>query len=217
MKITRKTMEQGLYKNKYRTDSIRLKGWDYTRNGMYFVTICTNYNGNIFGKIEKGKMVLNNLGEIAKKHLYEIPDHFPHATLDACIVMPDHVHAVIIIDKHVETCHGTSLRIDKMFDVETHHGVSLPKDKDNIVEACHGMPLLQIKRPLKGSLSMIVNQYKGAVKRYCNKNKIPFSWQRKFYDRIIWNEYKLDFVRNYIIDNPLKCNDRDFYKEYFRL
>jgi len=86
-----------LFKNKYRIQSTRLVGWDYSSNGIYFITINTKFGKNYFGKIINKKMYLNNIGKIIKKYWYEIPNHFSNIKLDEFIVMPNHIHGIIII------------------------------------------------------------------------------------------------------------------------
>ena len=87
------------YKNKYRIKSARLPNWDYGSNGMYFITICTQNRVHFFGKIINKKMQLNEIGEMAEKYWNEIPQHFPFVKLDAFVVMPNHIHGILIIDK----------------------------------------------------------------------------------------------------------------------
>ncbi len=89
------------YKNKYRIASARLQNWDYGSNAAYFITICTHNREHFFGEIENNKMKLSEIGEMANKYWYEIPEHFPFVKLDAFIVMPNHIHGIIIIDKPV--------------------------------------------------------------------------------------------------------------------
>ena len=105
----------------------------------------------------------------------------------------------------------------------THHGVSLQPMEDNGVGTCHGMSLRkaaddysrgtkdcirihntnQFSKPLKNSVSVIINQFKSSVKRWCNKNGfINFEWQPRFYDRIVFEENAFQDLREYIINNP---------------
>ena len=86
-----------LFMNKYRIGSKRLKGFDYSSPGKYFITICIKNKITYFGKIENEEMILSELGEIAEKFWLEIPDHFPSIELDEFIIMPDHMHGIIII------------------------------------------------------------------------------------------------------------------------
>jgi len=75
----------------------RLKDYDYSQNGYYFVTICTKNREAWFGKIESDKMILNMFGEITKNFWVEIPKHFKNVSLDEFIVMPNHIHGIVII------------------------------------------------------------------------------------------------------------------------
>ncbi|MCO6464736.1 MAG: hypothetical protein J5I52_11375, partial [Saprospiraceae bacterium] len=84
------------FKNKYRIASTRLQHWDYGWNAAYFVTICTKNRICWFGNVADGGMVLSEIGEIAQKCWIEIVEHFPFVKLDAFIVMPNHVHGIII-------------------------------------------------------------------------------------------------------------------------
>lgn len=75
--------------------SIRLKDYDYSKAGLYFITICVNNRECLFGKISNGQMELNEAGNIAYKYWKEIPKHFPHVILHEYVVMPNHVHGII--------------------------------------------------------------------------------------------------------------------------
>ncbi|GIW45213.1 MAG: hypothetical protein KatS3mg077_2495 [Candidatus Binatia bacterium] len=81
--------------------SIRLKGYDYTQPGAYFVTLCTLNRQCLFGEVVDGQMRLNEAGHVAQRCWADIPNHFPHVQLDAFIVMPNHVHGVLVIAHHV--------------------------------------------------------------------------------------------------------------------
>ena len=90
------------FKNKYRINSTRLQGWDYTSPGWYFVTICTRNRQPFFGHITNGVMHLSPIGKIADQYWREIPNHTAgHVSLDAHVVMPDHVHGIIVIHNRV--------------------------------------------------------------------------------------------------------------------
>jgi len=75
--------------------SIRLKGYDYAQEGLYFITICCQHRAHLFGEIENGKMILNDAGEIANQCWQQIPDHFPNVILHEHIIMPNHIHGII--------------------------------------------------------------------------------------------------------------------------
>lgn len=87
------------FKNKYRNETTRLKSWNYGWNGSYFITICTKDRERHFGEIEKDEMYLSEIGKIANRCWEDIPNHFPFVKLGEFIVMPNHVHGIIIIDK----------------------------------------------------------------------------------------------------------------------
>ena len=87
-----------LYKNKYRIKSTRLPNYDYSSNGYYFVTICTQKKFCYFGQIVKSQMQLSQVGKIAQKHWQEIPQHFDGVYIDEYVIMPNHVHGIIVIN-----------------------------------------------------------------------------------------------------------------------
>ena len=103
-----------MYRGKYRIDSTRLKGWDYSCEGFYYVTICTKDKRPYFGSIEDGEVQLSAIGEIAVSYWMEIPEHFSNVGIDEFVVMPNHVHGIVVI------------RIDDVSRVETPHVASLP-------------------------------------------------------------------------------------------
>lgn len=88
-----------LYKNKYRIESTRLPNYDYSANGYYFVTICTHQKHCYFGNIVNARMHLSQVGKIAQKHWQDIPNHFNGVDIDRYVIMPNHVHGIIAIDK----------------------------------------------------------------------------------------------------------------------
>ncbi len=86
------------FKNKYRIQTTRLPGWDYASEGWYFLTICTRDRQPVFGHIAHGIMHLSTLGQIASRFWEEIPQHTAaNVSLDAFVVMPDHIHGIIAI------------------------------------------------------------------------------------------------------------------------
>jgi len=87
------------YKNKYRDESLRLKFWDYGRNGDYFLTICTKDRKHFFGEIKNGIMEMTSAGKIAEEIWHLIPQQFPFAKLENFVVMPNHIHGILVIEK----------------------------------------------------------------------------------------------------------------------
>jgi len=90
------------YKNKYRIESARAYWWDYGSNAAYFVTICTQNRAHFFGHIEDGAMFYEEIGDVAYECWQAIPEHFPFVILDEFVIMPNHVHGIIIINKPPE-------------------------------------------------------------------------------------------------------------------
>ncbi len=171
---------------------IRLKDFDYSTNGYYFITICTKNKKHYFGKIELDKMVFNVVGNYANNELMNLSQHFTHVNLDVFVVMPNHIHCIINLDDFENQIAAKSL-------TET-----LPKKfKPN-----------QFSKPNSGSVSFIIQQYKANVKRWCNKNNHKqFEWQPRFHDRVIRNEEEYKYMRQYIIENPENWNKDRFNEE----
>lgn len=88
-----------LFRNKYLIPSTRLAGYDYGQPGFYFVTICTELRAYYFGRVVDGEMVLSTIGQIAMDCWSKIPEHFPHVMLDEFVIMPNHVHGIIVINR----------------------------------------------------------------------------------------------------------------------
>jgi REP element-mobilizing transposase RayT len=183
-----------LFRNKYRSDTLRLQKWNYGWNGIYFVTIpLHNRRKQSFGEIINGKMHLSEIGEIAFKYWAEIPNHFPDTRIDEFIIMPDHIHGIIIIDRE----YGLA---DKLESVDSLHATNqrgtLPDNKMSKIS------------PKPGSLSTIIRSYKSAVTRSARKIDSDFKWQQRFYENIVGDKTALNNIRNYIINNPKKWDEK---------
>jgi len=167
------------FKNKYRIPSARLQNWDYRWQGAYFITICTQNRKNYFGNITHGNMELSAIGIIADILWHEIKNHEKNVELDAFVVMPNHVHGILILagdESPVETLHATSLRNDSYANIS----------------------------PKSGSVSAIIRSYKSAVTKHAHRLGFDFKWQPRFYDHIIRDGKSFENIRNYIFENPLK-------------
>lgn len=162
------------FKNKYRIPSARLQGYDYSQIGLYFVTICTKNRFPYFGIIKNGEMQLSKIGTTAYNCWLEIPNHFPHVSLDEFVIMPNHIHGIICIF------------------VETHNYASLPE----------AMNYRNTFGPQSKNLSSIIRGFKIGVQKWATMNKIDFDWQSRFYDHVIRTEKSLEMIRNYIRKNP---------------
>ena len=184
--------------------NIRLPGWDYSGEGVYFITICCYERESFFGRLIDDKIILSEIGEMASGFWKEIPEHFNHVRLDEFVIMPNHIHGILILDYSLIGKYNTM----RESPVGTRHGVSLQSYNINTVGSCHGMTLQpngfhKSSNPVKNSISVIINQYKSSLKRWCNKNgHNSFRWQSRFYDHIIREEDSIDLVREYIRSNP---------------
>lgn len=90
------------FRNKYRITTVRLQHWDYGWDAAYFVTICTAGRNPFFGTIspEQKEIELSDIGKIVFNLWQLIPENFPFVTLDEFVIMPDHIHGIMVIDKH---------------------------------------------------------------------------------------------------------------------
>lgn len=185
------------YKGKYRPDTTRAKWWDYGNNGAYFVTINAYKRKHYFGEIEKGEMILSELGNIAKNCWIEIPAHFPYVDLGAFVVMPDHVHGVIIINKP---------RDEKDDYLITRSSVSESQDSTPPVRVQNFAPPFaqpyNTFGPQSKNLASIIRGFKVGVTKNTRKIDPNFTWQSRYHDHIIKNEIEYNYIESYIINNP---------------
>lgn len=166
--------------------STRLKRWDYRSEGSYFITICTQNRIRYFGKIINGEMLLSDLGKIAHDFWLEIESRESNLELGEFVIMPDHIHGILILKENVE---GAS-------DVRNELSQLNQSSKKN-----ERMSLIS---PKANSISAIIRSFKSAVTKQANCLGFAFKWQRGFYDRIIRNEYEFNNVSSYIRQNPSK-------------
>ena len=197
------------FNNKYRIPSARLKNYDYSSNGAYFITICTENRDHFFGEIINGKMELSNTGVIADIFWHDIPHHTKNVILGEFIIMPNHIHGILILNNSVETLHATSNS-----DIEqTLHATSNPND---IVQTLHATYLppknetMSNISPKSNSIATIIRSYKSAVTKHANRLKLQNGWQTRFHDHIIRNELEYQRITDYIINNPSKWQEDKF-------
>ena len=186
------------FQGRFRIASTRLKDWDYSAAGWYFVTICTRNHRPFFGEIFEDKVELSSLGEMAFKMWQDIPRHHSGVGLDEFVVMPNHIHGVIILSSEEQ---GAS----RAKPVETLHATSV---QSSMNEKMAGIS------PRKGSLSVMIRSYKAAVTRWSRRNGIEgFTWQSRYFDHVIRNKESLRKIRRYIRENPMKWALDRYYQE----
>ncbi|MBI1813236.1 transposase [Candidatus Peregrinibacteria bacterium] len=175
-----------LFKGKYRNESARLRGWDYRWDGWYFITICTQYRRCWFGDIIDKTMRLSIAGHIVRDELLKTPLIRSSVWLDEWIIMPNHLHAIMVINHDNGVGVGTSRR-----DVPT------PVQWD--ISPMQPMP----PRLQSASLGAIVNQCKSiCTKRIRAVGYVDFAWQPRFHDSILRTPEAIARVRSYIRQNP---------------
>jgi putative transposase len=220
------------FRNIYRVPSSRMQNWDYGSNGGYFITICTQKRVHYFGETKNGMMVLTEIGKQAEICFREIPIHFAFVELGNFVVMPNHVHAIIIINKPdnsiIETGDETfdemfNETFDEMFNetfdetVETQNLASLhqppqqpPQQRQQQQQR---IPSSFNKfGPQSKNLASIVRGYKIGVTKFAKSIHIEFGWQPRYYDHIIRNSATFDKIDNYITKNPINWNNDGFNK-----
>jgi len=176
------------FKNKYRIPSTRLSNYDYGLNGAYFVTICTKNRESFFGEIASDQMQLSDIGKICCRYWLEIPNHFPFIFLGEWMVMPNHIHGILIFET-------PKLETPKL-------GVSTKKIPITKNTNSNWKP---------GILGVIINQYKRACTIESRKINFGFTWQSRFYEHITRDENELMRISEYIRSNPHNWKNDDNY------
>lgn len=191
----------GTFKNKYRIDSTRLVSWDYGWDAAYYITICTQKREHYFGDIVNKKMNLSRAGIIADICWNEIKNHAANIQLGEYIIMPNHIHGILILDGN-KTVGESEANHDSNNPVETRHVLSLPDNAKQGENEFYPLSHKRFRNPGKNTISSIIGSYKSAVSKYTHRFGIPFAWQARFYDRIIRDEDSLAQISDYIRNNP---------------
>jgi len=176
------------FKNKYRIETTRLRNWDYGWNAAYFVTICTRDRICFFGHVTNGKMILNDLGKIAETCWLEIPQHFPFVELGNHVVMPNHVHGIIIINKPDDGRDGGRT-------------IVTPRNRFG---------------PQSHNLASIIRGYKTGVTKQARLLDKNFAWQSRFHDHIIRDNGSFERIARYIQNNPAQWQENSPYDKNFK-
>ncbi len=176
--------------------SLRLRGYDYSQAGAYFVTICADERMCLFGSVVGARMQLSEWGSIVQAHWHDLSSRYPSIDLDAFVVMPDHIHGIIVLNDHPA---HTTVPIGNGHPTHT----TVPDGRDG---ACPiRPPTLNPVRP--PTLSEIIGAYKSLSTRAINAQRgTPGAriWQRGFYEHVIRNEVALAKIREYIGNNPMQ-------------
>jgi putative transposase len=167
--------------------AMRLRGYDYSQPGAYFVSICAQHRKCLFGTIIDGQMRLNEIGEIVVECWSRIPQHFPSVELGEYVIMPNHIHGIIALN----IVGARSPRpIGEEQSISPTVGARSPRPSDN-----------------SPSLGKIVAYFKYQSTKHINQHhNMPGTriWQRNYYDHVIRDDTDLQRIRRYIQDNPMK-------------
>ena len=173
--------------------SPRAKWHDY--NGAeYFVTICTKDRAHYFGEVVDGAMQLTDVGKYASQCIMKISELHPYAEVPLFVVMPNHIHMVIILDGGIPPPVGLP-HCDSPTNGNPTNNNSTSAGKDTE---------MQRRANCCGRLSHIIGQFKCAVTKFANASHIPFSWQPRYHDRIVRNRDEMNEIALYIEQNPMK-------------
>ena len=170
-------MENEKFQNKYRIKSARAVWHDYN-GGTYFITICTKNREHFFGEIDNGIMQLSEMGKYTFENLHNINSHYPCAEIPLFVVMPNHIHAIVLID-------------DIIFGKDVARNISSGKN-ETMVEIAKQQSLLCVT----------IRGFKSAVTKFAHDNDIDFIWQTRFHDHIIRNQNEMNRIADYIEKNP---------------
>jgi putative transposase len=179
----------------HRRRSRRLKGYDYSQAGAYFITICTHNHECMFGHISDGEMVLNDAGRMIEKWFQKLPTKFDGIVSDEYVVMPNHIHFVI---ENIGSVGADPCVCPRNNDVNA-------DDFGNRRTGEHaGSPLQKIVQWFK---TMTTNEYIRNIKENKRQSTNGKLWQRNYYEHVIRNESDQNRIRQYILDNPARWAD----------
>ena len=190
--------------------NIRLKGYDYSKPGLYFITICCQGREMLFGKIENNKMILNEYGKIVEQEWLKTPKIRNNVKLHEFTVMPNHFHAI------VQITHRILDKSDNGFHVGSYCNTTLQKNGNTNQQNENPLPgQPDNKRSPSNTLGAIVRGFESAVTKQINvlRNTPGESvWQRNFHDHIICNKTEYYKIKNYIINNPGNWKNDIFFE-----
>ena len=204
--------------------------WHDYNGGRYFVTFCTKNHELYFGDVVDGRMELSEIGEYSLQCIGKIPEINDNVAVPEFVVMPNHVHMVVIIDNPIEWPDDERL---PQWDSPTAQNGNMMHDSGSVGLSYQGSrnqdnrweesiiddsqldknEEMQRRSICCGRLSRIIGQYKSAVTKYANEHGIPFAWQSRYHDHIIRNWTEMNHIAQYIQHNPMKWELDRFYKK----
>ena len=204
-------------------------GFDYSREGLYFVTSCVLEKACVFGFVIDGEMQLNEYGRIAEKQWYWLAEQYRYVVLHAFVVMPNHVHAIVEID---QTLVGTGRDLSAHSPDLSGHTLGGSGHTTNLSEhnpdesalttnkSAHEKLLVHDSdrsRPVPTrvkTISELMGAYKTTTSKLIRQSGLmDFAWQRSFHDHIIRHEKAYRHIEQYIHNNPALWDNDVFYQE----
>jgi REP element-mobilizing transposase RayT len=187
--------------DKHHRRSIRLKDFDYSNPGGYFVTICASNRKYLFGKIANSKMQLNKTGKMIKLVWNELPQNYPGVNTDIFVVMPNHIHGIIVLTPVGAgpcACPGGG---QPQGVVPTIPSTRASYDNGQPRGVAPTMLLPDVVHRFK---SLTATYYRHSLKQQGLRSFPNKLWQRNYYEHVIRNEEKLNLIREYVLNNPLQ-------------
>ncbi len=199
------------FNNKYRIPSARHQNWDYGRNGTYFITICTKDREHFFGSCENGILKLSTIGAIIQGFWYEIPRHFPFVELGEFVVMPNHIHGILIFNKIID---GDNNTVNDNVETGQCPVSTVPNDTaNNTTNDTRTIGQKRFRNQGKETVSSVIGSYKSICTKHINQafSHLNFGWQTRFWDNIIKDHEAFITISNYIINNPENWDKDKFF------
>jgi putative transposase len=203
--------------------NIRLEGYDYSSSGAYFVTICANVKDfDWFGSLSRDSVVLNDAGKMIETQLHNLPKRFSSLELDTHIVMPDHIHAILVLsdppnanakgrgELHVRPAQPKQQQTSSQFDLRP----AQPKQQTSarfdlpITQSVTGEHTVRPYEHPNGTKVDSVSRIRGVRQL----GRRPFEkrfWERNYFERVLRNETELENTRNYILENSTRAFERN--------
>ncbi|NIO48707.1 MAG: hypothetical protein GTN73_04610 [Candidatus Aminicenantes bacterium] len=198
-------------------NSLRLKGYDYSQPGAYFITICTENNICYLGNIVDGVTISYPISDVIQEIWQEIPKRFRGVDLDAFIIMPNHVHGIIIIKEEYremiqQTCRNNSENIDEGLIDQAPAKNHLNGKNGSLInririknQAFAAAKNWNLMKDSKRTVGKIIRYFKAKTAKIVHDKFFPsFQWQRNYYEHVVRSARELNSIREYIINNPLK-------------
>ena len=191
--------------------SIRLPAFDYRERGAYFVTVCTHERRHLLGEVAGGMLRLNEVGRVVAACWDDLPRHYHGIELDAFVVMPNHIHGIIVLagTPDVGDAAPGAQNESVVRARERATQVSPLPGRNGDTRGTGPEP----RGPTRGSLGVIIGSFKASVTRRIGELAradatftlpAPPLWQRNYYEHILRDDAQLDRARRYILENPAR-------------